>query len=230
MVETTKFSLISIKNELLNRLRTHFISKDPNIRIVLKTKSFTGDGENKIFNISSTLLSCVDYVEVDGEKILFGKDYEIIWRGNNRGSVELKVAPDNGDSIIVSYGEKKLTGNFVYGDFPRSDLGESNYPRIGFKLTDNPSRIGGDGRESVAYNHEMLLQIKVVDSDIYQIDTLINELNDFFMVYFKSFYYFPYIDPSSISEYDDYSDGTEKNNSKYIEFNIPYKYDIRQVN
>ena len=228
MVETTGYSLINIKNELLNRLRSHFIDKDPLSRVEQKTISFTGDGVKSIFKISNNL-SCINNVVLDGIDLHFGVDYEIIWRGDNKGSIILPNIPADGLSLEVNYGDKKENGNFIYPDFPRSDIGEGNIPRIGFKLNGGISRVGGSGVKSVAYNHDMILQIKVIDRDTFIIDDLVVKLYDFFGKYFKTFYYVPYIDPQNINDYDDFNDNTEKNHAKIIEFRIPYKYDIKQV-
>ena len=227
MVETTPFNIINLKNEFLNKLRTYFITVDPRERVELKQKSFTADGSKTKFFLND-YMSCVVQVKVNGVIVKFGEAYNIIWRGGDKGSVEFLVAPLVNDEIVVDFGVAE-EGNMIYPDFPRTDLGENSYPRIGFKVTVNSERIGGSGVKSAAYNNEILIQIRVIDSDTYVIDSLVQELDDYFKIRFKSFYYVPYIDPQSINEYDDYMDNTEKNHSKIISFRVPYKYDIKQV-
>lgn len=223
MVQTTPFSLINIKNELLNRLRCKSSTFDPKTRVITKTSTQTGDGSKTIFTLSNKL-SCVFTVHVEGVKKKFGHDYTILWRGSNKGSVSFNSAVDNGDEVVVVYGEADK--NFVYGDFPRTDLNHDSYPRIGFKTTTNPSRIGGGAPNTAVYNYEILIQIKVVDIDIYNIDYIVEQLQHFFNTDYKTFYYVPYVDPESISEYDDFNDNTEIVSSKVISFIIPFKYDI----
>lgn len=226
MTKTIKFNIISLKQELVNRLRSHFITIDPKERVITKTKSFTYDGNNK-FKLDSNI-SCVTSVKVQGVTFKYGEDYFVHWRGNDKGSVEITRDISTDDLVEIEYGEIG-TGNMVYPDFPRSDLDEDSYPRIGFRLTIDNRRVGGSGHKSVAYEHEVLIQIKVIDTNTYNIDEYVQEIYDFFATKFNTFYNIPYIDPETINEFDDFSDNMEKNHSKIISFRAPHKIDVRQL-
>ena len=220
------FNIISLKDELLNKFRSNFNAYDSKLRITESTLVTSGDGNTKSFLIS-TKLSYIKSVTVDNVELSFGKDWSIIWRGTDAGKILFVSAPSNNtDNIVIVYGYKSTLGNFVYPDFPRTDLGVSSLPRIGFKVTVN-SDVGGFGNIiQMPYKHEILLQIKVVSDNTYEVDYLINKINDFLKKNCKNFYNFNFIMPQSIAEYDNFSDNVEQNYSKIVEYKIPFKYEM----
>lgn len=220
------FNIISLKDELLNKFRSNFNAYDSKSRVTEATLTTSGDAVTKSFLIS-TKLSYIKTVTVDSISLSFGKDWSINWRGDDAGKITFVSAPsDNTDNIVIVYGYKSTLGNFVYPDFPRTDLGVSSLPRIGFKVTVN-SDVGGFGNIiQMPYKHEILLQIKVVSDNTYEVDYLINKINDFLKKNCKNFYNFNFIMPQSIAEYDNFSDNTDRNYSKIVEYKIPFKYEM----
>ncbi len=227
MVVTT-LDLINLKDELLNRLRAGLNSFDPKHRVTEKVSEVESDGVSNIFFLSSSL-SYVSEVSVNDVKLFYLRDWDISWRAENQGSVILNEAPESGAVIKIKYGEKN-GGNFIYPDLPRTDLGESSMPRIGFRLS-IASRSGGFiSPAQQVFRHNILLQIKIVGNSTYIVDYLSNKTNEFLKSNVRGFYYFHYIRPSSLDNFDNYNDNTEQNYARVMQYEIPDKLEIIQQN
>jgi hypothetical protein len=124
------------------------------------------------------------------------------------------------------YGIVGTEGNFIYPDFPRHDLSDEKYPRIGYKITWRRGLAGLTGGSNAAFVNDGLLQIKVVALTTSEVTSMIQYIDNYMITNFKGFYYIRYIDPSSISNYELYDDNTQKPFAKVIEFNLPDKYQI----
>jgi len=227
MSETiTEFNLYKFKQELLNKFRYGFNSLDSQSRITETTTTFDGDDSTVYFTLSPTNLSYVKTVFVGGVRKYFGKDWDIEWRGDNKGKVHIFVAPATGtDNVSITWGNTGGNQNFVWPDFPKETLGVHSYPRIGFKVTTRAD-VGGLGGSQNVIRNDILIQIKIVDSDIFEIDYLASECADWVKKNAKNFYYFNFIKPASYNEFDNYDDNTEISHYKMIEFEIPNKLEV----
>ncbi len=225
MPAITTFSLINTKRELLNKLRYGLNAFDDLARVTETTSNFTGDGTTTKFLLSATLMSYVKTITVGGVAQSFVTNYSIHWRGADIGKIEFVSAPALSAAIVVVWGSAG-DGNFIYGDFPRKDLGLSSYPRIGFKLTYRDSGGGmGNASEGVR-KYDLLLQVMVVDTDDYNIDYICDGVRNFINTNCKNFYYFTYVKPINGGEYNDFRDNTDTAQAKILEFEIPDKYEI----
>jgi len=222
MVNTT-LDIIDMKKEILNSLRANINSYDVKTRIEEVTKSLTYDATGYYF--LSSRLSFIKDIKVNAVSLKYGTEWTVILQGPNIGSLQIISGASSGDTLTVIYGEN-TTGNFIYQDFPRDDLTENSYPRIGFMLNFNTTPGGATGGAGYANKHEGLLQIKVVDSDTYNIDVLINYIKNYLGQNCKNFYNFSFITQTSVAEYDNFSDNTKKTFSKFISFAIPDKFEV----
>lgn len=223
MVITT-LSLINLKDELLNRLRAGLNEADPKHRVTEKVSQVVSDGVSNIFFLSPSL-SYVSSVLVNDVKLFYLRDWDISWRADNQGSIILKDVPASGAVIKITYGEKD-SGNFIYPDLPRTDLGESSMPRIGFRLSISSRGGGFINPIQQVFRHNILLQIKVVGDSTYIVDYLCERVNEYLKSNVRNFYYFHYIRPSSLENFDNYSDNTEQNYSRVLQYEIPDKLEI----
>lgn len=223
---TTEFDMQKIDDELLNVFRSNLNSYDTKSRVTEMTKTILTTSETTYF--ISNFMNYISSVTLDGTALTFGAEYTINWRDDNKGSITLSEEPDTDLDLVIVYGEKLNRGSFIYPDLPRNDLSLDKYPRIGFRTSFTREMIGGDGNNA-AFNNTGLLQIKVVALTTAEINKLITALDTYILNNFKSFYYIRYIDPSSISNYDNFGDNTDKPLFKIIEYNIPHKYQIRSV-
>jgi len=225
-MSTTEFNIVKIKDEFNNFLRVKLNDDDSLTRVTASSIDFSGDDSTTKFSLSSNL-SYVGTVTIGGTAKYFGEDWTIGWRGTDVGKIIFNTAPTTGtDNITVKYGITTGNGNFVYPDLPRTDLGTHSYPRIGFKVTVDSDLAGLGGGLDIPVTNDIKIQIKVVGIDTKEIDDLVTNIRTYTLEYMKNFYYWNYIKPDSIAEYDDFSDNTAQNHFKIIEFTIPNKYDI----
>jgi len=219
---TVDFDLIEIKNEILNKLRYGLNSYDSKERITESTKTFAGDGTETKFLINATTMSYVKTITIGGILQKFTTDYTITWRGADKGKVIFTSAPADEAVILITVGNKATKGNFIYPDFPRTDLNINNYPRIGFKVYSNVKPAGLAGKQQSS-NYELLLQIKIVGISTYNVDYLAGKTRVFVEQNAKNFYNIPFINLQTINEYDNFDDNTDTTFFKVLEFKIPDK-------
>ena len=221
---STNFNLREIKKEIKNKLRANINTYDIQSRVIEKTS--TPDYSSTGYYHLSDSLSYVTSVSVNGTALKYGTEWDIILRNTHKGSVQIISGADVGDTISIVYGVvDSCKSNFIYQDFPRDDLNEESYPRIGFMINFNTTPGGARGGAGYANQNEGLLQIKVVDINTALIDDLIQYVKDYLNANCKNFYTFGYIQQTSVAEYDNYSDNTKKAFSKYLTFTIPNLYE-----
>ena len=223
----TEFNLYKIKQEILNKFRWGFNSFDTQSRITETTTLFNGDNSETQFLLSATRMSYVKSVSVGGSPLDFGSAWDIEWRGADIGKVTFTSAPASGtDNISIVWGQINVgSQNFVHPDFPRTDLGTQSYPRVGFAINFRKAPGGLGGGQAVIAN-DGLIQIKVVGISTYDIDSITTNIENWIIQNSKNFYYFNYIRPEVIQNYDSYDDNTEEANYKILEFMIPRKLQV----
>lgn len=231
MPPTTELTIYKLKDEMLNRLRSAINSYDSQSRVTETTSTFTATAGQTNFLLSTTTLSYVKSVTVNSTSLKYITDYDINWRGTNAGYVTLVNGATVGQTVIIVWGSR-TTGrtNFVYPDWPQASLGITEYPRVGFEMTVSSSPGGGGGNLKYVVKNSVLIQIKVVDVDTYNIDLTITAIRDFILQNLKNFYYMNYIEPQSIQNYDTYRDNINETNYKIIEFIAPSKFEIVTLN
>lgn len=221
-MQTTEFDPQLISDELLNYLRNMLNDHDPKERAIIKNKIITTTSDTVYF--VSNKLNFIRSINYDGDVLILNKHYKIHWRKGNKGSIELyNITPNL--RLEIEYGEQKNTTSFVYPDLPLNSLSLLSYPRIGFKITYSRSIVGGDGNK-LAFNNSGQLQIKIVSEVKTEIHELAKVIDDFLFNNPKIFHYIRYISPSSISDYDNFSDNTNKPFYKVLEYELPHKYQI----
>lgn len=220
---TTEFDVQKIDDEILNALRSNLNSNDYKNRVTEKTIGYTTTTETKY--LVSLKMNYVKSVTLDNVLLKFGKDYNIHWRGIDKGKIELKVVPLANLNLTIVYGEVGISGSFIYPDLPRNDVGLNTMPRIGFRTSFSRELVGGNGNK-IAVNNTGLLQIKILAETTAEVNKLVKAVDDYLFNNFKEFYYVRYIDPLSISNYDNFNDNTDKPFFKIIEYNLPHKYQI----
>lgn len=226
---TTNLDIVSLKDEVNNYIRYVFQSLDPDSRVTEATQTFSGDDATVKFTLTNgATLSYVawDSVTIGGVKQDFGSGWTIHWRGADIGKVEFTTSPVTGtDNISITYGYTGSNNNMVYPDYPRNDLGLSQYPRVGFLIRINPSTAGLAGANNPIRNN-ILISLKVVDLDTYQIDYLTSQFLEQIKKDAKQFYNFDYIEPSGIGPYDISEDPVRNVAAKITDFEANNRYEI----
>lgn len=220
----TEFDTVKIEDEFLNFLYSNLYTFDIRDRVNIKTKTIT-TSTDKIYHLSNKL-AFIKNVNYDGDDLKYGKHYLIVYRGDDLGSIELVFTPEEDKDLIVEYGEQKDRDKFIYPDFPRSDLRDESYPRIGFRITWSRELAGkGDGI-NLPIKNSGLLQIKIAGLTINEINKIGKEVDKLIINNYKNFYFIRYIDVQSINDYDNFDDNTTKPFEKIYSYQIPDKYQI----
>lgn len=214
----------AIKDEILNFLRDKLNSSDPLNRVVVQTTTVTATASQTLFELSSQYLSFVRSVTVDGTPLTFGSQYSIIWRDTNQGYVQLVSALSGGETVVIVWGKALEKKNFVYPDYPRTDLGENTYPRVGFNIFSGArvAGLGGGLDYPMAYN--TTVSIKVIHTDQAFVDNMEKVVTDFIERNAKNFYNFRFINPDRLGSYSLYEDSAGNVISKTLDFTIPDQY------
>lgn len=220
----TEFDVVKIEDELLNFLYSNLYTFDIRNRINIKTTTIT-TSTDKIYHLSNKL-AFIKSVSYDSNILKYGKDYLIVYRGDDLGSIELTFVPTAGNDLVVEYGEQKDRDKFIYPDFPRSDLRDDSYPRIGFKITWSRELAGKSDGINLAIKNDGLLQIKFAALTINEINKICKEVDKLIINNYKSFYFIRYIDVQNINDYDNFDDNTSKPFEKIYSYQIPDKYQI----
>lgn len=226
MSYTTDFDKQKIEDEFLNFLRVNLNSIDTNSRVVEKTTSFTTT-TTTIYELNAFAMNYVKSVTLDGDLLMFGRDYEILWRGDNKGSIQLNSTPAEDLSLVVVWGLKEGSSSFIYPDFPRNDLSDDSYPRVGFRISWVRDMAGmGSGQQSV-WNNTGLLQIKIIGLSTAQANSIFTIMDNLIIQNYRSFYYIRYIDPNSADNFDNFQeDRTGKRFQILSQYNLEDKYQI----
>jgi hypothetical protein len=223
-----------IEDELLNKLTYSLMSQDPKNRTIEYTDTFTADGSTQIFQVvqNRTDLAYIKEVKQNGTALTYGEDWEIVWRELNDygtdkfGSAYLFNTPTNGDTIEITYGVNP-DGRFIYPEFPRSDLKEKSLPRIGFHMTTNSGSGGISGGKDYVGRTNILVQLKIVAKYTKRGNNIVTALRKWVTENTRNFYYFQYIRPNSVQDYQLYGkDETQSNFSKILQFEAPDRFEV----
>lgn len=226
MVARIEFDIQNIDDDILNRLRTNLNGSDSQSRVTEQTTAFTGTGSQDTFLLNASSLSYVKSVSVNSVVQKHGTDYTVIWRKTNMGSIKFTNAPALGASISVVWG-KINTGqaNWIFSDFPRTDLGKDTYPRIGFETTDTSEPGGCGSPVQQVFKHSILIQVKIVGVNKSQVIELTTKVVNFFKTNCRNFTYLSYIQPKNIQGYDNFRDNSDQAFQKVVEFVSDNKFE-----
>ncbi len=207
--------------------QTNFLRKsltDPNSRATDTTQTFEGDGTTTKFTITNGITGSnrvlyITSVTVDSVTQTWGSDYVGIFGGDDKNKISFVTAPDNGTSIIVSYGYG--TSAMVYPGFPRVDLSYDAYPRVAVTFMHTSSPIS-----AVRYvlSTDVRITCLVLSKSNYQTDSILKELRDAYLSTYK-FNYLRFVHISSIAEVSLSDDHTKDFVVKALELVGKFNYE-----
>lgn len=228
-----KYNLIQLQDEFLNKVRAHNNHLDPQERVELKTKTFTGTGTQTIFKFEKNNFSFVKSVTVDGTPLYYGTGYVVNFRDDlsdpstdRYGSIEFVTAPTNNANIETVWGKRTGQSEFVFDSFPRVDLEEKEYPRVGLQFTVNSNPRGTGGGDEYAIQHSVLIEIMVIDTSIMRTKYITTEIENFIKSNIRNFYWFKSIFPSTLQPLDNFRDDGLRSFWKISNYEIP---DVRET-
>lgn len=217
MSKLIEFDNDEIERNFLNILRTHISQFDPRTRVTEKTNTYSLEATTSKFDLGKTL-SYIKSVSKNAVVLKEYADYTIHWGGTDIGKVELTVAAEDGDTVVIVWGDVTGGGNFIYGDLPRTDISKDTQPRIGFQFTYSSSFAGQSGGTGYALFHEILIQFRIVARTVPECNLLTKQLSSFIKKNAKIFPFFRFLQPQSISEGNNFSDNTSQSYAKSLAY------------
>ncbi len=203
MTVTDLQDLQAIKQEFVVFLRNQDIFSVSTRGVTTVTEEFDGDGSTKAFQVSHSNMKNVRSVTVDGVAKTEFTDYTVDYDSYTINFVSAPGAGTNNVDVQYDYGSDK-----IFGDWPRTDLTISSYPRMSVAITSwktEELEIGG-----AATINDYLITIFVWDDNIDDIDDYIKSIRKAVLENKKNFHYLKYVTPVSVSPVGHDPDRAEK--------------------
>ena len=229
MEPVNSIDLDSVYAEVVNKLRAKLNSADPRERVEQKTLTQTIVTPTSKILLSATRAAFVRNVYKNTVLLKYGEDYQFVYHEPeaDRGKVVFTTQLEEDDEISIQWGEVKTNkANFVWDDFPRVDLSEESYPRVGCNITLRSDPAGMGNTIQQVFSSDVLVQIKIVDKNKLMVRKLLKMIRDFLLSHSVHFFSFRYIRPDSLADYSDFSDNTNTTFTQYLEFTAPTRYEI----
>lgn len=201
-----RIDLNMIKEELITFARNNV--SDPNSRGTDKIYADTADGSTVKFTLPDTTAKNVKFVRVGGTMKTRYSDYYVDYKDKSNLSkpiVYLLTPPSNGSLVEIKYRHGE---SWIYPDFPRLELKESDYPRI--KIDILSIRTEEFGLGALFNQSELMIEAIVWSNRTNQLEDVVKELRDNLMRNKKNFKLFKLIIPATIGPMIPSSDRGEK--------------------
>jgi len=217
MAVTNLINLNQIKQELVVFLRNSDIISISDRGVTTSTNESIGTGDNVEvdFALAESNAKNVRNVKLDGSAQTFGTDYTVDY---STYTVTFSSAPGSGVVITATYDYG--SGDSIYPDFPRTDLGITSYPRIAVAVTSvatNEIALGGLDTMS-----DLLLSIYVYANGMVNVDTYIKTIRQAILENKKDFYYLVFITPVTQSPLINEPARGDKIYTRSIELRAPF--------
>ena len=190
MAVTNLINLNQIKQELVVFLRNSDIisTSDRGVTTITDETIGTGDTVEVDFALAEATAKNVRGVTVNSVAQTFGTDYTVDY---STYTVTFSSAPGSGLTIKATYDYG--SGDSIYPDFPRTDLGINSYPRIAVAVTSVATDEMGIG--GAANINDILLSVYVYANGMYNVDGYIQTTREAFLNNKKDFYYLKFVTP-----------------------------------
>ena len=190
MAVTNLINLNQIKQELVVFLRNSDIISTSDRGVTTSTDESigTGDTVEVDFALAESNAKNVRNVKLDGSAQTFGTDYTVDY---STYTVTFSSAPGSGVAVTATYDYG--SGDSIYPDFPRTDLGINSYPRIAVAVTStNTTEIALGGVDTMS---DLLLSIYVYANGMVNVDTYIQTVRQAILENKQDFYYLVFVTP-----------------------------------
>jgi len=189
-----RIDLNMINEELVTHVRNNV--SDPNSRGTDKTAIFTGDGSTVKFTLPETTAKNIKFVMVGSTMKTRYSDYYVDYKDKanlSKPVIYLLTPPADGTLVEIKYNYGE---SWVYTDFPRLSLKNSDYPRIKIGILSVRTEEFGLGAD---FNiSDMLVEVIVWSKRTNQLEDIVKEIRDNLMRNKKDFHFFKLIIPSTI--------------------------------
>ena len=190
MAVTNLINLNQIKQELVVFLRNSDIISTSDRGVTTSTNESigTGDTVEVDFALAEATAKNVRGVTVNSVAQTFGTDYTVDY---STYTVTFSSAPGSGVVITATYDYG--SGDSIYPDFPRTDLGITSYPRMAVAVTSvATSEMGIGGAANI---NDILLSVYVYANGMAAVDDYIKDARSAFLQAKKDFYYLKFVTP-----------------------------------
>jgi hypothetical protein len=190
MAVTNLINLNQIKQEMVVFLRNSDIISISDRGVTTSTDEGIGTGDNVEvdFALAESNAKNVRNVKLDGSAQTFGTDYTVDY---STYTVTFSSAPGSGVAVTATYDYG--SGDSIYPDFPRTDLGITSYPRMAVAVTSvATSEMGIGGAANI---NDILLSVYVYANGMAAVDDYIKDARSAFLQAKKDFYYLKFVTP-----------------------------------
>ena len=217
MAVTNLINLNQIKQELVVFLRNSDIISTSDRGVTTSTDESigTGDTVEVDFALAESNAKNVRNVKLDGSAQTFGTDYTVDY---STYTVTFSSAPGSGVAVTATYDYG--SGDSIYPDFPRTDLGINSYPRIAVAVTSVATDEMGIG--GAANINDILLSVYVYANGMYNVDGYIQTTREAFLNNKKDFYYLKFVTPVTQSPLINEPARGDKIYTRSIELRAPF--------
>jgi len=183
--------LMSIKEELVIRLRNADIIPISTRSVTTLSESFNGTGAAFSFTLTNNTVKNIRSVTVGGSPEYWYDDYTVNY---STGVVTFLSAPPLGTGNVVIVYDYGATDR-IFPDYPQAWLKQNSFPRIAVDLVSGSSTEHALGAESVWT--EFTTTIICYDKSETNVENLVTKTRDFLRANKKSFHNFPFITPTN---------------------------------
>jgi len=190
MAVTNLINLNDIKQELVVFLRNADIISTSDRGVTTSTDESigTGDASEVDFSLGQSNAKNVRNVKLATVAQTFGTDYTVDY---STAVVTFSTPPGSAVAVTATYDYG--SGDKIYPDFPRTDLGITSYPRIAVAVTSiATSEIALGGADTMS---DLLLSIYVYANGMVNVDTYVKTLRQAILENKQDFYYLVFVTP-----------------------------------
>jgi len=187
----TVTSLHHVVQELVHWTRRNVT--DPQDRGTYASKVHIGDGAENAYLPSTThAVKFISGIDIDGTDQDYGTDYSLKLRTTGSPArVQFITTPTSGGSITINYNHGDT---WVYPDYPRKDLSQTNYPRVAVDViasTETPAGLG-----TTATMTDYMVTWTVYASGAHQVNDILDQIRSGLIAGGDDFAYVNYIHPA----------------------------------
>lgn len=180
----------AIVQEQIVFLRNSDIFTTTQREVTTVTEEFNGTGLAYSFTVAHLNLKNVRTVTVGGVAQTFGTHYTVNY---STGVITFVTAPGAGTNnvdITYDYGS-----DHIFGDFPRTDLSISKYPRIAVAITSGRTEEMSLGAADNITDY--LISITVFADGVGELNDYIKTIRQKYLENKKNFYYLVFVTPAA---------------------------------
>lgn len=213
-----------IKEELLNRIRNADIMSITTRGVTTQTDNFTGTGSQTEFVLTNSGIKNIRSVKIATvlQDPLVDYVYTLTDIDSENQKINFIVAPGNTVAIEIIY-DTSSTGDKIYDDFPKVEISNDKYPRIGFDIVSDSTSLQGFDRQ--LYQTELLLTFSAYGLGKNQTEDILSNLRQELHDIRKDLVRLEYIEPRGRSRMIPLEGTNDKVFKRSVDFAAPFEFE-----